>query len=115
MPSDTIQASSLDSIKKLIPAGFFVLSERGARKSLKAAVDAKAYFEKWQLTDEQLGIKAVMLSVVSMERNQAIDLNLTKDATIAALSRRLRWAKVWQYSALAGCAILGTKLILRPP
>lgn len=115
-PSDTIQPQepSLDSIRKLIPAGFYVLSERGARKSLKASVDAQAYFQKWQLTDEELGKKAVMLSVVSMERNRAVELNLDNANTIHTLTRRLRWATVWKYAALAGCAALTTKLILYP-
>lgn len=110
---EALDSSALDSVQKLIPIGFYVLSERGARKSIKASIDAVAYFQKWKLTDESLAKMATRMGVVSMQRNMAIDLNRRDADTIKTLKRELKGAKFWKYAAIIATGVLGTKLLIK--
>ena len=119
MPGDTLPTPdrdrlTLDSVKKLVPLGFFVLNEIGARRSIKASIDAQAYFQKWQVSDDALGKMAASVSVVSMQRNQAMETNVTYAAKIELLTTKLKTANTWKIIGLAGMAILTTKIILKP-
>lgn len=114
--SDTLEAPdhvNLDSIRKLVPIGFYILSEKGAKKSLKASIDAITYFEKWQIADKANGEFANRLSQVITQRNQAIDLNIRKDAQITSLTKSLIWANVLKWTAVGAAAILATKVIVK--
>lgn len=103
----------MDSLKKLVPNGIYYLTESGAKKSIKASIDAVAYFQKWQLTDQALGDMANKVSLVSVERNQAITLNSKQAETIKLLTKELRNANIWKYTGLTLAAILTAKLLLR--
>ena len=114
--SDTLETPehvNLDSIRKLVPIGFYILSEKGAKKSLKASIDAVAYFDKWQIADKANSELANRLSQVTTQRNQAIDLNISKDAQITSLTKSLIWANVWKWTAVSAAAVLATKVVIK--
>jgi hypothetical protein len=114
-PIDTLrQVPSIDSLRNLLPAGFFVLSERGARKSIKARIDADAFFQKWQLADMALGKMTATVSVITMERNIAQDANARHAIVITDLKKKLKKANIIKYTALISVAVLATKLIFHP-
>lgn len=102
---------NLDSIKKLLPIGFYLLTEKGAKKALIARIDAKVYYDKWTVADNALGDMTNRLSQVTMQRNQAIDLGVRKDAIITGLTKKLFWANFWKWTALGGAAALTTKIV----
>ncbi len=112
--SDTISTPTLDSVKKLVPIGFFVLNEHGARLSVKAKIDAQAYYLKWQIADEALTKMTIMVNVVSMDRNRAVEANARSDLLNADLRKQLRSAKIWKYGSFVAVAVLAAKLILQP-
>ena len=114
--SDTLETPehvNLDSIRKLVPIGFYILSEKGAKKSLKASIDAVVYHDKWQIADKALAEMANRTSLVTTQRNQAIDLNIKKDAQIAGLTKKLLWANIWKWTAVGASAYLTTKVIFK--
>jgi len=113
--SDTLISAkvNLDSIKKLVPKGVYLLNEEGARLSIKSAIDAKAYQEKWQLADTELGKMSATVSLVTVQRNQAVEDNARKDEKILQLSKKLRSATFWQYAAIAVAAGFGAQLLFK--
>lgn len=112
MPNDR-DTISIDSVRKLVPKGFYILTEMGSRKALKADVDAKAYFEKWQLADQALGRMSLKLSLMTAERNRAIALNISKDTTINTLTKKLKWSNALKWVGFVSVAALGTKIVLK--
>lgn len=108
------ERTTLDSVKKLLPIGYYIYNEQGARLSLKAKVDADAYFAKWNLATDALSAKTGELFKVTLEKNIAQDQNKTDAETIKTLKRQLFWANFKTWSALSGAAILTVKLILKP-
>ena len=104
---------SLDSVKRIVPIGYYILSEKGAKKSIKASIDAVAYFQKWQIADKAASQMAVTVSTVTMQRNQAMDINVRNTETIGQLTTKLKWAIFWKYAAICATAALGTQLIIR--
>jgi hypothetical protein len=114
--SDTIQVSkpvNLDSIKRLIPTGYYVLTESGARQSVKAAIDAKAYEKKWQMADEALGKMTATVTLITVQHNQEKTENLKKDEIILEMGKKLKIAIFWKYAALSLAAGLATQLLLK--
>lgn len=103
----------LDSVKKILPIGYYILNEQGARLSLKAKVDAAAYFAKWTFTSDALSEKTGEVFKVTLERNIAQDQNKVDAETIKRLKRQLFWANFKTWSAISGFAIVTGKLILK--
>ena len=110
--SDTISTPTLDSVKKLVPIGFFVLNEHGARLSVKAKIDAQAYYLKWQIADEALTKMTIMVNVVSMDRNRAVEANARSDLLNADLRKQLRSAKFWKYGSMAVAGAVAVSALL---
>ncbi len=80
--------------------------------ALKARVDAEIFEAKWKIADDELTVKTGKLMAV-MAQNQEQKAQITRDEkTISTLKKRLFWTNVWKYTAMAGAALLGTKLIL---
>jgi hypothetical protein len=105
---------SLDSVKKLVPRGFYILDEAGARLTIKTKIDLDAVAAKWKIADDELTKRNGDLLVMTLDRNRYRDQNVADAETIRLLKRALFWAHFWKYSAMAGTAILGAKLILKP-
>jgi len=105
---------SLDSVKKLVPRGFYILDEAGARLTIKTKIDLDAVAAKWKIADDELTKRNGDLLVMTLDRNRYRDRNTADTETIRLLKRALFWAHFWKYSAMAGTAILGAKLILKP-
>lgn len=105
---------TLDSVKKLVPRGYYVLNEQGARLSIKTKIDADYWQAKWKIADEQLASRNGDLLLVTLERNQWRDKSTRDTVAIKLLSRRILWANIWKYTAVASTAILAGKLILKP-
>jgi len=97
----------------LLPAGFFLLNREGANLSIKAVIDRDANFQKWQATDQALGVMADKLSLMSTKYNYQVDLNLRKDETIKELSRSLRNDKFWKYTGIGAASMLAIVLIMK--
>lgn len=107
IPSDTLsQRVTLDSVKKLLPRGYYVLTEQGARASARAAIDAKAFETKWQLADKALTDMTLKTGILLSEREQ-------QRQTIKGISKNLKWANAWKWTASIAVAVLGTQLIIQ--
>lgn len=114
--NDTLEipkAVNLDSIKKLIPIGFYLLTEKGARKSIKASIDADAYYQKWQITDAALGKTTDKLSLVSSKLNYQLDINLKNDLVISGLKKKLLWANIWKWTAIGASVYLTREVLIK--
>lgn len=110
----TVAESLLDSVKKLVPRGFYILNESGARLSIKTRIDLDAFAAKWKIADDELTRRNGDLLVMTLDRNRYREQATADAETIRLLKRALFWAHFWKYSAMAGTAILGAKLILKP-
>lgn len=114
--SDTLEVPeriNLDSVRKLVPIGFYILTEQGAKKSLKSKIDAETYYQKWQIADNALGQMSIKVATITMQRNQVMDINLRNAGVISGLETKLKWAIFWKYAAISAAAALGTQLIIR--
>ena len=105
---DTI---STDSVRKLVPKGFYILTELGAKNALKANVDAKAYHEKWQFADRALGDMSLKLALTTAERNRAIALNISKDTSLNTLTTQLKWSNALKWTGIVVSCALGVRLL----
>jgi hypothetical protein len=108
IPSERI---SLDSVKKLVPLGYYILNEQGALSSIKARIDRDSYKAQWVTTADALSLKTGENFKLTLERNIAQDQNKQDAETIKLLKRKLFWANFKTYGVLAGTAILTVKLI----
>lgn len=104
---------SLDSVKKLIPLGYYVLNEQGARLSVKARIDADSYKIQWITTADALSLKTGENFKLTLERNIAQDQNKVDAETIRLLKRKLFWANFKTYAVLAGTAVITAKLVFK--
>lgn len=90
------------------------MNETGARLSIKTKIDLDAVAAKWKIADDELTKRNGDLLVMTLDRNRYRDQHTMDSKTIQLLKRELFWAHFWKYSAMAGTAILGAKLILKP-
>ena len=110
-PPDSL--APLDSVKKLIPKGYYLLTEQGARLAIKASIDAEAYLAQWKVSDEALGKSAGELTKVTFE-NSLLKVQAGRDAeTIRLLSRKVFWANFWKYTAFGLSGFLGVKSVFK--
>jgi NAD/NADP transhydrogenase alpha subunit len=109
IPRDTLKTQiTLDSVKKLVPRGFYVLTEQGARISIKTRIDADFYQAKWKITDEQLATRNGELLLMTLDRNRYRDQSARDNETIRLLKRKLFWAHFWKYTAIGAAVVLTT-------
>jgi len=95
-----------------MPIGFYVLTEQGARLSVKAKIDADFWQAKWKISDDQLSKRNGDLLLITLDRNRYRDQS-TKDAeTVRLLKRQVFWANVWKYTAVGICAALSVKVTM---
>jgi len=112
---DTIplERISLDSVKRLVPLGYYVLNEQGARLSIKARIDADSYKAQWVITADALSLKTGENFKLTLERNIAQDQNKQDAETIKLLKRKLFWSNFKTYAVLAGTAVITAKLFFK--
>jgi hypothetical protein len=94
--------SSFSELKKLIPKGYYILSESGAREALKAKIDADSY---WSQLSETRKIVTKKDSIINNQVLAIIEVKQSaKDNKLAAqkLKREAFWqsVEIWGYRAL---------------
>ncbi len=116
--SDTL---ALDSVKLLVPRGYYILNEAGAKSALKAKIDAQANFQLWQIADKTLTTQTSKLAAVVRENNEKDSTIKSQAGTIIqytdkikTLNRRLFWANAWKWAATGGASFLALKLFVIP-
>ena len=112
--ADTLLTSpvNLDSVKKLVPRGYYILDENGAKLSVKAKIDADFWQAKWRIADDELSKRNGDLLLVTLDRNQYREQGLKDSETIRLFKQKLFWAHFWKYTGLAAAGVLGAKLLL---
>lgn len=98
----------------LVPRGYYVLNEEGARLSIKANIDAKTYFVQWKITDVALAALAEKLAILGRDNAKANETILIQEQIIKLTRRKLFWAHFREYSLMAGTLYLSYKIILKP-
>ena len=104
-PSHALQIGdslSLMQLKKLIPKGYYILSESGAREALKAKIDAQSY--QFQLSETRKNVS----KKDSIINNQVLAIVEVKQSAKAdklaaqSLKREAFWksVEIWGYRAL---------------
>ena len=93
---------SLTQLKKLIPKGYYILSESGAREALKVKIDAESY---WTQLSETRKIVSKKDSIISNQSLAIVEIKQSsKDNKLAAqkIGRESFWksVEIWGYRTL---------------
>ncbi len=93
--------STTDSLRKLLPKGFVVLTEDGAKEALKAKVDANIYRLQLGIKDSVIIEKDVIISAKNEEIRQRIFINADTEKALKKANRQLvfKTIEVWTLRA----------------
>lgn len=106
--ADTIP--TLESVKLLIPKGFILLTEEGARNALKAKVDAETYYLLLSESDKALLKANSQVVILTLQNTELKEIGRVNVETIKALKGKLFWSNFWKWSSGAVNVLLLLKL-----
>ncbi len=103
------QRSITDSLRLLLPKGYFVLTEQGAKEALKAKIDASIYQRQLALKDSILALKDTIITYQKAEITEwgKVDLLQQKALKKAQTKVVLKTIEVWAYRVALTLKIVG--------
>jgi len=103
-----IQRSTSDSLRKLIPKGYVILTEDGAREALKAKVDATIYKLQLGIKDSVLVEKDIIILAKNEELRQHEFISIEREKALKKANRQLvfKTIEVWTLRAALVLKIL---------
>lgn len=102
---------TLETVKKLVPRGFYVLTEEGAKAALKAKVDADTYFQLLSESDKALLKANSQIVILQLQNGQLKEVGRVDAETIRGLKGKLFWANFFKWVSVGGNVLLVGKLI----
>lgn len=109
VPPDTLP--TLERVKLLVPRGFYVLTEEGARAALKAKVDADTYFQLLSESDKALLKANSQLVILQLQNGQLKEAGQVNAEAIRGLKGKLFWANFFKWVSVGGNMLLVGKLV----
>lgn len=96
--------SPTDSLRRLLPKGYVVFTEAGARLALQNKVNAEAYFEKF--TESEKMVKVQEIQIVELEEDNA---KTKKENRQLKFRNTLNVVEKWAYRIII---VLGTGYVI---
>lgn len=106
--ADTVP--TLEAVKLLVPRGFYVLTEEGAKAALKAKVDADTYYQLLSESDKALLKANSQVVILQLENGQLKEVGRVNAETIRGLTGKLFWANFLKWVSVGVNVLLLGKL-----
>lgn len=103
--------STIIQLRKLLPKGFYIITELGAKDALKAKIDADVFKEKFQIADKQIDALSDSLISVSNSRSTFVNENSILKKDLKSSKRRLFFSNLLNYGEAATIIYLIIKLL----
>jgi ribulose bisphosphate carboxylase small subunit len=103
---------SVNQVKKIIPKGYIILTESGAREALKAKVDASSYLLQLQKSKEIIAQQDTIIHIKDLAISEYKAASKDEQKAAKILKRKLFFATLEKWSLRILVVYLGSKQIL---
>lgn len=107
--AQSTQRSTTDSLRQLLPKGYYVLTEQGAKDALKAKMEADFLKKQLVIRDSVIALKDTIISYQKVEIAERVNVDILQQQALKRSKTKavLKTIEVWAYRAAIILKIVG--------
>ncbi|MDI9863014.1 hypothetical protein [Flectobacillus longus] len=107
--AQSTQRTTTDSLRQLLPKGYYVLTEQGAKDALKAKMEADFLKKQLIIRDSVIALKDTIISYQKVEIAERVNVDILQQQALKKSKTKtvLKTIEVWAYRAVIVLKIVG--------
>lgn len=107
--AQSTQRTTTDSLRQLLPKGYYVLTEQGAKDALKAKMEADFLKKQLVIRDSVIALKDTIISYQKVEIAERVNVDILQQKALKRSKTKtvLKTIEVWAYRAVIVLKIVG--------
>ena len=107
--AQSTQRTTTDSLRQLLPKGYYVLTEQGAKDALKAKMEADFLKKQVLIRDSVIALKDTIISYQKVEIAERVNVDILQQQALKKSKTKavLKTIEVWAYRAVIVLKIVG--------
>lgn len=107
--AQSTQRTTTDSLRQLLPKGYYVLTEQGAKDALKAKMEADFLKKQLIIRDSVIALKDTIISYQKLEIAERVNVDILQQKALKRSKTKtvLKTIEVWAYRAVIVLKIVG--------
>ncbi len=107
--AQSTQRTTTDSLRQLLPKGYYVLTEQGAKDALKAKMEADFLKKQLVIRDSVIALKDTIISYQKVEIAERVNVDILQQQALKKSKTKavLKTIEVWAYRAVIVLKIVG--------
>ncbi|NBB26775.1 hypothetical protein [Cellulophaga sp. BC115SP] len=107
--AQSTQRTTTDSLRQLLPKGYYVLTEQGAKDALKAKMEADFLKKQVLIRDSVIALKDTIISYQKVEIAERVNVDILQQQALNKSKTKavLKTIEIWAYRAVIVLKIVG--------
>lgn len=107
--AQSTQRTTTDSLRQLLPKGYYVLTEQGAKDALKAKMEADFLKKQLVIRDSVIALKDTIINYQKVEIAERVNVDILQQQALKKSKTKavLKTIEVWAYRAVIVLKIVG--------
>ncbi|MGX7687157.1 hypothetical protein ACWA1C_08345 [Flectobacillus roseus] len=107
--AQSTQRTTTDSLRQLLPKGYYVLTEQGAKDALKAKMEADFFKKQLVNRDSVIALKDTIINYQKVEIAERVNVDILQQQALkkSKTNAVLKTMEVWAYRAVIVLKIVG--------
>jgi len=107
--AQSTQRTTTDSLRQLLPKGYYVMTEQGAKDALKAKMEADFLKKQLVIRDSVIALKDTIISYQKVEIAERVNVDILQQQALKKSKTKavLKTIEVWAYRAVIVLKIVG--------
>ncbi len=107
--AQSTQRTTTDSLRQLLPKGYYVLTEQGAKDALKAKMEADFLKKQVLIRDSVIALKDTIINYQKVEIAERVNVDILQQQALKKSKTKavLKTIEVWAYRAVIVLKIVG--------
>ena len=107
--AQSTQRTTTDSLRQLLPKGYYVLTEQGAKDALKAKMEADFLKKQLVIRDSVIALKDTIINYQKVEIAERVNVDILQQQALKKSKNNavLKTMEVWAYRAVIVLKIIG--------
>lgn len=107
--AQSTQRTTTDSLRQLLPKGYYVLTEQGAKDALKAKMEAEFLKKQLVIQDSVIALKDTIISYQKVEIAERVNVDILQQQALKKSKTKavLKTVEVWAYRVAIVLKIVG--------
>jgi hypothetical protein len=107
--AQSTQRTTTDSLRQLLPKGYYVMTEQGAKDALKAKMEADFLKKQLVIRDSVIALKDTIINYQKVEIAERVNVDILQQQALKKSKTKavLKTIEVWAYRAVIVLKIVG--------